>query len=76
MARPPHDHAHGVQPARLDQHAQAPDRARLFRRAPEAYAVLKGEAKADMADKDDYVEIVGSGKSFLSPEEAGCKMPA
>ena len=40
------------------------------------YYLLKGKAKADMADKDDYVEIVGSGKSFLSPEEAGCKMPA
>jgi len=27
-----------------------------------------------MADKDDYAEIISSGKSFLSPEEAGCKM--
>ncbi|MBY0138019.1 ABC transporter substrate-binding protein (plasmid) [Paracoccus yeei] len=40
------------------------------------YYLLKGKAKADMADKDDYAEIVNSGKSFLSPEEAGCKMPA
>ncbi|MCB2051078.1 MAG: ABC transporter substrate-binding protein [Novosphingobium sp.] len=40
------------------------------------YYLLKGKAKADMADKDDYAEIVGSGKSFLSPEDAGCKMPA
>ncbi|QEU07089.1 ABC transporter substrate-binding protein (plasmid) [Paracoccus yeei] len=40
------------------------------------YYLLKGKAKADMADKDDYAEIVSSGKSFLSPEEAGCKMPA
>ena len=40
------------------------------------YYLLKGKAKADMADKDDYAEIVSSGKSFLSPEEAGCKMSA
>ena len=29
-----------------------------------------------MADKDDYAQIISAGKSFLSPEEAGCKMPA
>ncbi|SMG27695.1 ABC transporter substrate-binding protein [Paracoccus sp. J56] len=40
------------------------------------YYLLKGKARADMADKDDYAEIISSGKSFLSPEEAGCKMPA
>lgn len=40
------------------------------------YYLLKGKAKADMADKDDYAEVISSGKSFLSPEEAGCAMPA
>ena len=38
------------------------------------YYLLKGKAKDAMADKDDYADIVSSGKSFLSPEEAGCKM--
>ena len=38
------------------------------------YYLLKGKSKADMADKDDYAEIISSGKSFLSPEDAGCKM--
>ncbi|MGO4852845.1 ABC transporter substrate-binding protein [Phaeovulum sp. W22_SRMD_FR3] len=38
------------------------------------YYLLKGKSKADMADKDDYAEIISSGKSFLSPEQAGCKM--
>ncbi|WP_152988119.1 ABC transporter substrate-binding protein [Paracoccus sp. MKU1] len=40
------------------------------------YYLLKGKAKADMADKDDYAEIISAGKSFLSPEDAGCTMPA
>lgn len=38
------------------------------------YYLLKARAKADMADKDDYAEIVSSGQSFLSPEDAGCKL--
>ena len=38
------------------------------------YYLLKGKPKAAMADKDDFVDIVSSGKSFLSPEAAGCKM--
>lgn len=38
------------------------------------YYLLKGKPKSQMADKDDFVEIVSSGKSFLSPEAAGCKM--
>ncbi|WP_336490226.1 ABC transporter substrate-binding protein [Methylobacterium nigriterrae] len=38
------------------------------------YYLLKGKAKSAMGDKDDFVDIVGSGKSFLSPEAAGCKM--
>lgn len=40
------------------------------------YYLLRGKAKAEMADADDFATIVSSGKSFLSPEEAGCKMPA
>ena len=40
------------------------------------YYLLKGKSKAEMADKDDYAQIISAGKSFLSPEEAGCKMPA
>lgn len=38
------------------------------------YYLLKGKAKSAMADKDDFMEILSSGKSFLSPEAAGCKM--
>ncbi|NYT60308.1 ABC transporter substrate-binding protein [Alcaligenaceae bacterium] len=38
------------------------------------YYLLKGKAKADMKDKDDFADIVHGGQSFLSPEEAGCKM--
>ncbi|MAQ35929.1 MAG: branched-chain amino acid ABC transporter substrate-binding protein [Thioclava sp.] len=40
------------------------------------YYLLKGKAKADMQDKDDYAEIINSGQSFLDPEAAGCKLPA
>ncbi|TMV38263.1 ABC transporter substrate-binding protein, partial [Thioclava sp. BHET1] len=40
------------------------------------YYLLKGKAKADMKDKDDYAEIIHSGKSFLDPEAAGCKLHA
>lgn len=39
------------------------------------YYLLKGKTKADMADADDFAEIISSGQSFLTPEEAGCKMP-
>ncbi|MCB5410800.1 ABC transporter substrate-binding protein [Pseudogemmobacter faecipullorum] len=38
------------------------------------YYLLKARAKADMADKDDFAEIISSGQSFLSPEAAGCKL--
>lgn len=38
------------------------------------YYLLKARAKAGMADKDDYAEIVSSGQSFLTPEAAGCKL--
>lgn len=37
------------------------------------YYLLKGRAKADMADKDDFAEVISAGQSFLSPEAAGCK---
>ncbi|OOY27919.1 branched-chain amino acid ABC transporter substrate-binding protein [Thioclava sp. L04-15] len=40
------------------------------------YYLLKGKAKSEMQDKDDYAEIIHSGQSFLDPEAAGCKMPA
>ena len=29
-----------------------------------------------MAGKDDYVDIISAGKSFLSAEQSGCKMTA
>lgn len=38
------------------------------------YYLLKGKPKASMSDKDDYADIISSGMSFLSPEQAGCKM--
>lgn len=38
------------------------------------YYLLKGKAKSAMKDKDDYADIVSSGQSFLSPEQAKCKM--
>ena len=38
------------------------------------YYLLKGKAKAAMTDKGDYAEVVSAGKSFLTPEAAGCKM--
>lgn len=38
------------------------------------YYLLKGKPKSAMADKDDFMDILSSGKSFLSPEQAGCKM--
>jgi len=38
------------------------------------YYLLKGKAKGAMRDADDFADIVSRGKSFLSPEAAGCKM--
>jgi branched-chain amino acid transport system substrate-binding protein len=38
------------------------------------YYLLKGKAKSKMANKDDYVEVISSGRSFLSAEQAGCKL--
>ncbi len=38
------------------------------------YYLLKGKAKADMEDDDDYAEILSSGQSFLDPQDAQCDM--
>ncbi|OWT80859.1 MULTISPECIES: ABC transporter substrate-binding protein [unclassified Achromobacter] len=38
------------------------------------FYLIKGKAKAKMKDKDDYADIINSGRFFLSPEQAGCKM--
>lgn len=38
------------------------------------YYLLKGKAKAAMKDKDDYADIISSGQSFLSAQDAKCKM--
>ncbi|MET4574997.1 ABC transporter substrate-binding protein [Ottowia thiooxydans] len=38
------------------------------------YYLLKGKGKAKMKNKDDYADVVSSGKSFLSAADAGCKM--
>jgi len=38
------------------------------------YYLLRGKAKSAMRDKDDYADILSFGQSFLSPEQAGCKM--
>lgn len=38
------------------------------------YYLLKGKGKSAMKDKDDYADIVDAGQSFLSPQEAGCKL--
>lgn len=38
------------------------------------YYLLKGKAKSKMKNKDDYVEILSSGKSFLPVDQTGCKL--
>ena len=38
------------------------------------YYLLKGKAKAKMKNKDDYVDVLGSGKSFLPVVKTGCKL--
>ena len=38
------------------------------------YYLLKGKAKAKMANKDDYVDIISSGMSFLALDQTGCKL--
>ncbi len=38
------------------------------------FYLVKGKAKRQMRDQDDFADIVSSGRHFLSPTEAGCKM--
>ena len=38
------------------------------------YYLLKGRAKSQMKDKDDYAEIVSSGQSFLPVGQTGCSL--
>ncbi|RKP51895.1 ABC transporter substrate-binding protein [Pararobbsia silviterrae] len=38
------------------------------------FYLVKGNSKAKMRDKDDYADIIHSGRFFLSPEAAGCRM--
>jgi branched-chain amino acid transport system substrate-binding protein len=38
------------------------------------YYLLKGKAKSQMKNADDYADIVSSGKSFLPLDQTGCKM--
>ena len=37
------------------------------------YYLLKGKAKSKMKNKDDYVDVLSSGKSFLPVDKTGCK---
>ena len=39
-----------------------------------SYYLLKGKAKSKMKNKDDYADIVSSGKSFLAVDQTGCKL--
>jgi branched-chain amino acid transport system substrate-binding protein len=38
------------------------------------YYLLKGKPKAKMRNKDDFVDIISFGKSFLAPDKTMCKM--
>ncbi|OJU92092.1 MAG: branched-chain amino acid ABC transporter substrate-binding protein [Burkholderiales bacterium 66-5] len=38
------------------------------------YYLLKGKAKAKMSNKDDFVDVISSGKSFLPVDQTGCKL--
>ena len=38
------------------------------------YYLLRGKAPAKKKGKDDYVEIVSFGKSFVEPARSDCKM--
>ena len=38
------------------------------------YYLLKGKAKSKMKNPADYVDVVSSGKSFLSVDKTGCKL--
>ena len=37
------------------------------------YYLLKGKAKNKMANKDDFVDVLSSGRSFLPVDQTGCK---
>lgn len=37
------------------------------------YYLLKGKARSQMKDKDDYMEVLSAGKSFIAVEQTGCK---
>lgn len=37
------------------------------------YYLLKAKAKAKMKNKDDYVDVLNFGKSFLPIDQTGCK---
>jgi branched-chain amino acid transport system substrate-binding protein len=39
-----------------------------------SYYLLKGKAKAKMQNKDDFMEVLSSGKSFLAVDQTGCKL--
>lgn len=38
------------------------------------YYLVRGKAKKQMKDADDYVDVVSSGQSFLTVEQTGCKL--
>lgn len=38
------------------------------------FYLIKGKSKGQMRDKDDYADIINSGRFFLPPEATGCKM--
>ena len=38
------------------------------------YYLLKGKGKAKMTSKNDFADIISSGKSFLPPDKTMCKM--
>jgi branched-chain amino acid transport system substrate-binding protein len=38
------------------------------------YYLLLGKKKSGMSDSDDYVDIISSGKSFVSQKDSACKM--
>ena len=37
------------------------------------YYLLRGKAKSKMRNKDDYMDVLSSGKSFLPIDQTGCK---
>jgi len=38
------------------------------------YYLIRGKAKSAMKDKDDYADVLSSGKSFLPVDKTGCRM--